>query len=209
MTKPCDVNQNLRVFCDLRSRDRSFLSQNGGLLCAYWHWHRKREGPARRPCPATSPFRRSAQAQARSCSSISIRRARCLTGGTSARPNFPAFAQTTVARLASDLAVLRQQGFKLAVIDTPPAITMAIQSVISVAELIVVPTRPSPQDRLPGRRRRRLLPLQSCRPPAGPPGRRPRRTADHRHSLCLLGRRRQPALPSAERNLPAPADSRG
>ena len=60
--------------------------------------------------------------------------------------DFPAFAQTTVARLASDLELLRQQGFKLAVIDTPPAITMAIQSVISVAELIVVPTRPSPHD---------------------------------------------------------------
>ena len=59
---------------------------------------------------------------------------------------FPAFAQTTVARLAADLQVLRQQGFRLAVIDTPPAITMAIQSVISVAELIVVPTRPSPHD---------------------------------------------------------------
>ena len=59
---------------------------------------------------------------------------------------FPAFAQTTIARLAADLAVLRQQGFRLAVIDTPPAITMAIQSVISVAELIVVPTRPSPHD---------------------------------------------------------------
>ncbi|RVT41204.1 ParA family protein [Sphingobium algorifonticola] len=59
---------------------------------------------------------------------------------------YPAFAQTTVARLAADLEVLRQQGFKLAVIDTPPAITMAIQSVISVAELVVVPTRPSPHD---------------------------------------------------------------
>ncbi|MBB5708805.1 chromosome partitioning protein [Sphingomonas xinjiangensis] len=58
----------------------------------------------------------------------------------------PAFAQTTVARLAADLEVLRQQGFKLAVIDTPPAITMAIQSVIQVAELIVIPTRPSPHD---------------------------------------------------------------
>src|SRR3546814_8391739 len=31
-------------------------------------------------------------------------------------------------------------------IDTPPAITMAIQSVIAVAELIVIPTRPSPHD---------------------------------------------------------------
>jgi chromosome partitioning protein len=59
---------------------------------------------------------------------------------------YPAFAQTTVARLSSDLEILRQQGFRLAVIDTPPAITMAIQSVISVAELIVVPTRPSPHD---------------------------------------------------------------
>jgi chromosome partitioning protein len=42
--------------------------------------------------------------------------------------------------------MLRQQGFRLAVIDTPPAITMAIQSVIAVAELIIIPTRPSPHD---------------------------------------------------------------
>jgi chromosome partitioning protein len=60
--------------------------------------------------------------------------------------DLPAFAQTTVARLAGDLEMLRQQGFKLAVIDTPPAITMAIQSVINVSELIVIPTRPSPHD---------------------------------------------------------------
>ncbi|MES2058238.1 MAG: ParA family protein [Pseudomonadota bacterium] len=59
---------------------------------------------------------------------------------------YPAFAQTTVARLAADLEILRQQGFRLAMIDTPPAITMAIQSVIQVAELIVIPTRPSPHD---------------------------------------------------------------
>jgi chromosome partitioning protein len=62
------------------------------------------------------------------------------------KDEMPAFAQTTVARLASDLAELREQGFKLAVIDTPPAITAAIQSVIQVAELIVIPTRPSPHD---------------------------------------------------------------
>jgi chromosome partitioning protein len=59
---------------------------------------------------------------------------------------YPAFAQTTVARLQADLEMLRQQGFKLAMIDTPPAITMAIQSVINVSELVVVPTRPSPHD---------------------------------------------------------------
>src|SRR3546814_16692553 len=60
----------------------------------------------------------------------------------------PAFAQTTVARLANDLQVLRQQGFKLAVIDTPPAITMAIQSVISVAELIVKIGRAAGRERV-------------------------------------------------------------
>ncbi len=60
--------------------------------------------------------------------------------------DYPALAQTSVTRLGTDLALLREQGFKLAVIDTPPAITLAIQSVIHAAELVVVPTRPSPHD---------------------------------------------------------------
>jgi chromosome partitioning protein len=60
--------------------------------------------------------------------------------------DMPAFAQTTVAQLSTDLQLLRQEGFKLAVIDTPPAITSAILSVMSCAELVVVPTRPSPLD---------------------------------------------------------------
>ena len=58
----------------------------------------------------------------------------------------PAFATTTVSRLATDLEALRQQGFKMAVIDTPPAISVAIQSVIAVADLVIIPTRPSPHD---------------------------------------------------------------
>ncbi len=58
----------------------------------------------------------------------------------------PAFAQTTVSRLLSDLDDLRSRGFKLAIVDTPPAITLAIQSVIAVADMVVIPTRPSPHD---------------------------------------------------------------
>lgn len=58
----------------------------------------------------------------------------------------PAFAQTTISKLNGDLDALRAQGFKLAVIDTPPAITVAIQSVIAVSDLIAIPTRPSPHD---------------------------------------------------------------
>ncbi|WP_137897657.1 ParA family protein [Sphingomonas sp. 2SG] len=59
---------------------------------------------------------------------------------------YPAFAQTVVARLQADLEMLRQQGVKLVMIDTPPANMLAIQSVIAAAELVVVPTRPSPHD---------------------------------------------------------------
>ncbi|WP_310099608.1 ParA family protein [Sphingomonas sp. BE138] len=58
----------------------------------------------------------------------------------------PAFAPTGTARLAPDLDTLREQGVRLAVIDTPPALTVAIQAAIHLAELIVVPTRPSPHD---------------------------------------------------------------
>ncbi|MDA5192998.1 ParA family protein [Govanella unica] len=58
----------------------------------------------------------------------------------------PAFAQTTISRLLGDLDDLRARGFKLAIIDTPPAITLAIQSVIAVSDLVIVPTRPSPHD---------------------------------------------------------------
>ncbi|MFQ5533496.1 MAG: AAA family ATPase [Sphingomonadales bacterium] len=58
----------------------------------------------------------------------------------------PAFAQSSMARLLNDLTKARAKGFKLAVIDTPPAFTTAIQSVIALADLVVVPTRPSPHD---------------------------------------------------------------
>lgn len=58
----------------------------------------------------------------------------------------PAFAQTSISRLLPDLDDLRARGFKLVVIDTPPAITLAIQSVIAVSDLVIIPTRPSPHD---------------------------------------------------------------
>lgn len=58
----------------------------------------------------------------------------------------PAFAQTSVSRLADDLEDLRSRGFKLAIIDTPPAITLAIQTVVNLSDLVVIPTRPSPHD---------------------------------------------------------------
>jgi chromosome partitioning protein len=58
----------------------------------------------------------------------------------------PAFAATTLARLSADIETLRLEGCKLVIIDTPPAINVAIQRVIDMAELAIVPVRPSPHD---------------------------------------------------------------
>lgn len=58
----------------------------------------------------------------------------------------PAFAQATMATLEADLNLLRDQGFRLVFIDTPPAITRSIQTVVQKSDLVIIPTRPSPHD---------------------------------------------------------------
>ena len=58
----------------------------------------------------------------------------------------PAFVGTTLGELSADIERLRLEGCNLVMIDTPPAINMAIQRVIAVADLVVIPTRPSPHD---------------------------------------------------------------
>jgi len=58
----------------------------------------------------------------------------------------PLCMQTTVARLFHDLETLRRRGTKLVVIDTPPAVTGTIRGVVAHADLVLIPTRPSPHD---------------------------------------------------------------
>jgi chromosome partitioning protein len=58
----------------------------------------------------------------------------------------PLFARTSVAKLIYDLHRLGDEGASLVIIDTPPAITVAIRDVMVYADLVVVPTRPSPHD---------------------------------------------------------------
>ena len=60
-------------------------------------------------------------------------------------PN-PFFIQTAVPRLADDIRELAAHGLELLVIDTPPALTATIADVIRVADLVLIPTRPSPHD---------------------------------------------------------------
>jgi chromosome partitioning protein len=58
----------------------------------------------------------------------------------------PAFAKVGLPSLGEALEQLRRSGVRLAVIDTPPAITASISQVVAHADLVVVPTRPSPHD---------------------------------------------------------------
>ena len=58
----------------------------------------------------------------------------------------PHFVKAVMADLEEALTGLHQAGIKIAVIDTPPAITQSISKVVSHADLVVVPTRPSPHD---------------------------------------------------------------
>ena len=58
----------------------------------------------------------------------------------------PTFAQVNLSELREALEEMEQAGVRLTVIDTPPAITDAISRVIACADLVLIPTRPSPHD---------------------------------------------------------------
>jgi chromosome partitioning protein len=58
----------------------------------------------------------------------------------------PAFAHTALEELDACLDHLKSLGFKTIVVDTPPAVTQTIAHVVARADLVVVPTRPSPHD---------------------------------------------------------------
>jgi chromosome partitioning protein len=58
----------------------------------------------------------------------------------------PHFVKAVMGDLEEALTGLHQAGIKIAIIDTPPAITQSISKVVSHADLVIVPTRPSPHD---------------------------------------------------------------
>jgi chromosome partitioning protein len=58
----------------------------------------------------------------------------------------PLFARTVTARLGADIERMRGFGIDLLIVDTPPAIEATIVEVIRLADLVIIPTRPSPHD---------------------------------------------------------------
>ncbi len=70
-----------------------------------------------------------------------------LTTWWEARPaDTPVLADIPIAALPGKLAALQAAGYRLVIIDTPPAITASIRAVIGVASLVLIPVRPSPAD---------------------------------------------------------------
>jgi len=64
----------------------------------------------------------------------------------SRQPDRPAFAHTFIEQIERDIAQLRDMGFALCLIDSPSAISPAVERVVAVADLVVIPCRPSPHD---------------------------------------------------------------
>jgi chromosome partitioning protein len=62
------------------------------------------------------------------------------------RTDAPLFVQAEMPDLPEQLESLRAAGVQLVFVDTPPAITAAIQRVVALCDHVVVPTRPSPHD---------------------------------------------------------------
>lgn len=58
----------------------------------------------------------------------------------------PLFATVDISKLSDHLKQLKNAGIRLAIIDTPPAVTDTIAKVLAEADLVLIPTRPSPHD---------------------------------------------------------------
>jgi chromosome partitioning protein len=58
----------------------------------------------------------------------------------------PVFATAKISALTDAMADLKKAGIKTLLIDTPPAVTETIRAVVAVADLVIIPTRPSPHD---------------------------------------------------------------
>jgi chromosome partitioning protein len=63
----------------------------------------------------------------------------------SREPTTPAFASVDVSELSSHVSALKAHA-RLILIDTPPAFLPTVQAAVSVADLVLIPARPSPHD---------------------------------------------------------------
>lgn len=70
----------------------------------------------------------------------------CASWGRARASDTPAIFSASAGQLPAVIARLAEEGYKLVFVDTPPAVTQAISEVVALADLVVIPTRPSPHD---------------------------------------------------------------
>ena len=58
----------------------------------------------------------------------------------------PMFAEALPERLSAGVERIASLGVQLLVIDTPPALEAKVSAIIGIADLVVIPVRPSPHD---------------------------------------------------------------
>jgi chromosome partitioning protein len=58
----------------------------------------------------------------------------------------PLLAAVEIPRLAAHMTALQHQSVNLVVLDTPPALLETIRAAIAVADVVLIPARPSPHD---------------------------------------------------------------
>lgn len=62
------------------------------------------------------------------------------------KAEIPVFASPDIENITVHLKQLEKAGIELVIIDTPPAVSETIRKVLAVADLVLIPTRPSPHD---------------------------------------------------------------
>jgi chromosome partitioning protein len=58
----------------------------------------------------------------------------------------PSFVQASLGELPEAIERLRAHGTALLIVDTPAALTTTVADLVALADLVVIPTRPSPHD---------------------------------------------------------------
>ena len=66
--------------------------------------------------------------------------------GRARQADEPLVFPATARQLPGVITRLRDEGYGLLFVDTPPAVTEAISDVVQLSDLVVIPTRPSPHD---------------------------------------------------------------
>lgn len=66
--------------------------------------------------------------------------------GRARQTDAPIAFSATPHQLPGVISRLQEEGFALVFIDTPPAVTEAIAEVVTLSDLVIMPTRPSPHD---------------------------------------------------------------